>query len=149
MRIPSALYARIVKSMPVFCVDLVVRDPRGRVLLVKRANAPARGQWWLPGGRVLYHELRVDAARRKLLEECGLTAGAVREVATFDVILPKEEGIMASHTVATVFDVSVPAGPVRLDAQSTAYRWRTPAAWAKELGDGYVVEALRRAGRLG
>jgi len=34
------------------CVGAIVRDADGRLLLIRRANPPAQGQWSLPGGRV-------------------------------------------------------------------------------------------------
>lgn len=145
MRIRRPLYNRIMRSMPVFCVDLLVRDARGRVLMLKRANAPMKGQWWLPGGRVLYREPRPDAARRKLREECGLEASALRELGTFDIIVDEQQAPMASHTVATVYEAAVRRSRVRLDAQSVGHRWRTLREWGEELDDAYLSNILRLA----
>src|ERR1700675_4477723 len=46
----------------------------GAVLLVKRARAPWRGAWSLPGGSIEAHELAPDSALRELKEETGVTA---------------------------------------------------------------------------
>jgi 8-oxo-dGTP diphosphatase len=65
---------------PAVAVGLVARDRAGRLLLVKRANPPAKGRWSLPGGRVEAGETIVEAAVRELREETGLEA-TVGEVA--------------------------------------------------------------------
>lgn len=54
------------------CVGAVVHDDDGRLLLVRRANEPARGRWSLPGGRVEAGEDDAAAVRREVLEETGL-----------------------------------------------------------------------------
>jgi colanic acid biosynthesis protein WcaH len=131
MIIPDDLYRRILPVLPIPCVDLLVVDRGGRVLLVKRRNEPAKGLWWIPGGRVHFGELRAAAALRKLQEECGLrAAGAPLELSTEDLILPNGQG-GDSHVIATVYRIDVDAGtPVVLDAQSEAAEWRTVAQWA-------------------
>jgi 8-oxo-dGTP diphosphatase len=54
------------------CVGAVVHDAAGRLLLVRRANDPGRGQWSLPGGHVEPGESDADAVARELREETGL-----------------------------------------------------------------------------
>src|SRR2546426_5623336 len=45
---------------------------RGRVLLVRRAFAPARGAWDVPGGFIEAGGMAAQAARRELREEAGI-----------------------------------------------------------------------------
>ena len=52
-------------------VDVVIRTPRG-VVLIKRRNEPYKGRWALPGGFVRYGEMVEDAAAREAEEETGL-----------------------------------------------------------------------------
>ena len=54
------------------CVGAVVRDDRGRLLLVLRGHEPAAGTWSLPGGRVEAGESDAEALRREVREETGL-----------------------------------------------------------------------------
>ena len=69
--IPEPLWLDILANVPVVCVDVViVRD--GKALLVLRAEHPAKGEWWFPGGRVLKGEALRQTAHRKALEEVGL-----------------------------------------------------------------------------
>ena len=45
MLVPEELYLRIVQVMPISCVDLLVVDEAGKILLLLRKNEPAAGQW--------------------------------------------------------------------------------------------------------
>jgi ADP-ribose pyrophosphatase YjhB (NUDIX family) len=54
------------------CVGAVVLDGQGRLLLVRRRNAPGRGLWSVPGGRVEPGETLPAAVVREVREETGL-----------------------------------------------------------------------------
>jgi ADP-ribose pyrophosphatase YjhB (NUDIX family) len=54
------------------CVGALVQDDEGRLLVVRRAHDPGRGQWSVPGGRVERDESDQAAVRREVLEETGL-----------------------------------------------------------------------------
>ena len=59
-------------TVRVACAGAVVRDERGRLLLIKRAHEPAAGRWTVPGGRVEPGETAAEAAAREVREETGL-----------------------------------------------------------------------------
>jgi 8-oxo-dGTP diphosphatase len=62
------------------CVGAVVRDARGRLLLIRRGHAPSAGLWSLPGGRVEHGETPAQAVEREVLEETGLVVRAGQPV---------------------------------------------------------------------
>ena len=64
------------------CVGAVVFDAAGRLLLIRRAHAPAEGLWSIPGGRVEPGEDDIAATVREVREETGLEVRVVREVGT-------------------------------------------------------------------
>lgn len=131
--------------MPIPCVDLLVEDENGRILMIKRANEPAKGQWWFPGGRVNFLETREQAAKRKLKEECGLEALQVKEMGTHDVILDMPDDANQSHGITTLFSISVmEQGVVILDAQSLDSEWRRPAEWISIPLHPFILEQIQR-----
>lgn len=54
--LPFETFKTIVASTPLISIDLIVRNPQGEILLGKRTNRPAKGYWFVPGGRVLKDE---------------------------------------------------------------------------------------------
>lgn len=130
MQIPEQLYRDIITCMPIPCVDLMVYDQRGEVLLVKRGYTPARDYWWFPGGRILHQESRQDAVMRKLAQECGLVPAAIKELGTHDLLLERDDGLGTSHSITTVYRVIVDnPDAVQLDFQSKAARWQSDKTW--------------------
>lgn len=63
---------------------LVVHD--NKCLLVKRGREPAKNQWSLPGGLVEIGETLESAAKRELLEECGIQIELLSNFYIFEFI---------------------------------------------------------------
>lgn len=99
------------------CVGAVVHDAAGRLLLVRRANEPGRGQWSLPGGRVEPGESDASAVARELREETGL------EVRVGSLVGSVQRGPFL------IFDYAAEAVGGRLGAgdDATATAWVTRA----------------------
>jgi ADP-ribose pyrophosphatase YjhB (NUDIX family) len=70
---------------------------RGRVLLARRGKPPAQGRWSLPGGLVDLGETSVDAARREVLEECGISVRIAELVGVLDRVTRDGDGRVRYH----------------------------------------------------
>jgi 8-oxo-dGTP diphosphatase len=132
---------------------IVSTDPAHghRVLLIRRAQEPLKGEWSLPGGAVELGETLENAIRREVLEETGLTVEAVEVVKAFDRIVRDAEGRVRYHYVLVDFLCRVMGGPVCEQSVACATdaleaRWAGP----DEL-DGLTpltVEVIQEAWRM-
>lgn len=143
MWIPEQEYNELKKKIPIPCVDLVIINNLKEVLLVKRNNEPAKGEWWFPGGRVMQGETRIQAAERKLMEECGLSSLLVIEWKTFDIFIPDKEEMYISHGISTFFIFSVQDQTICLDSQSSEFEWRKLADWIGSTGNKTACSILQ------
>src|SRR5271168_278926 len=64
-------------------IVLVTREPKPRVLLIRRKGEPFAGKWAIPGGFVEMDEALEASARRELREETGLEVGDLVQLHTF------------------------------------------------------------------
>ncbi len=94
---------------------------RREILLTRRAVAPYRGRWALPGGHIEADEAAEDALKREILEEVGL-AIEPRFVGYRDEIVVRR-GI---HAVVLVFTATAADEPRALD-EVAELAWMTPA----------------------
>jgi|GEM_PF-94320 len=71
--VPKALsdrnFADVIKKAPLVSVDLIIRDRKDRVLLQFRGDRPAKGFWFVPGGRIWKFESVEDAILRVFRNE--------------------------------------------------------------------------------
>ncbi len=67
----DAMFCHVVAHAPLVAIDLVVQDRHRRLLLGWRRNPPARGYWFVPGGRVRKDETLADAFARISAAELG------------------------------------------------------------------------------
>lgn len=126
------------------CVGALVHDDGGRLLVVRRARAPAAGRWSVPGGRVEVGESDEQAVAREVLEETGLHVVVGLRVGT----------VQRAGPDATIYDIrdyacalSVVTTPVAGD-DAAEVRWVTRRELqALELPDG-LWDALVEWGML-
>lgn len=97
-----------VPDRPFVGVGAVVLDGE-RVLLVRRAHEPLKGQWSLPGGRVELGERLESAVAREVREETGLDIEVGPIVEVLDRVDRDPDGRVLHHFVLIDF-VARPAG---------------------------------------
>jgi 8-oxo-dGTP diphosphatase len=119
-------------EQPIIGVGAVVVDQE-RVLLVRRATEPLKGEWSVPGGMLeLGEELR-DGVRREVLEETGLHVEPGEVLDVFDSIFRDEQGRTQYHYVLIDYGCRVISGEARAGSDVSEVRWV----------QGYEVSALR------
>ncbi len=72
MFIPDEEFKQIVKNTPLVNIDFVIENLDGNFLLGYRTNKPAKGSWFVPGGRIRKEETIEAAFRRISKDELNL-----------------------------------------------------------------------------
>lgn len=148
--IPDAVWNDIVSNVPIVSVDLVVHTPNG-VVLGKRTNEPANGEWFVPGGRIRKREGLTDAVDRLAAEELGVEDVRVRESLGAYEHIYDTGGVDGSgkHYLANGFvvDTDSTVDEMTLDEQHSAVRAFTPAEFPADLHE-YTAAYLRDAASI-
>ncbi len=116
--IPPKLYKKIVESVPIVCVDVILKY-KDTYLLVKRANEPLKDKWWLVGGRALKGEKTKMTAIRKVREEVGLRVSNLKISGIYEDSYPKSAWGIPTSSVSIVYTGEVEAGSYKLDKTSS------------------------------
>lgn len=121
--INKKLYKKIQEVIPICCVDILILNKKNEFLLLKRNNEPARGLWWIPGGRILKGELIEKAAIRKAEEETGLKVKIKKLIGVKETIFKKGVFGKNVHTVNITFLAYANNNEVKMDNQNSEYKW--------------------------
>lgn len=104
-----------VLARPEVCVGaVVVRDDR--LLLIRRARAPGRGLWSLPGGRVERGETLAEAVVRELHEETGIDGVCGTLIGWVERIDEDHHFVILDFTVVVLDDIDPVAGDDAMEA---------------------------------
>jgi ADP-ribose pyrophosphatase YjhB (NUDIX family) len=102
----------------------ILRD--GRVLVVRRANAPANGLFSLPGGVVEAGETLHEAVVREVMEETSLAIEPVSLAGYRETIVRDDEAKVLRHFVILPFAARWLAGEPVLNEELSEWRWVEP-----------------------
>lgn len=125
------------------CVGAVIHDDEHRLLVIRRAQAPAAGRWSVPGGRVEADESDAEAVRREVLEETGLVVTVGMRVGTVEIPGPGGLTYDIRDYACAAVSGELTAGDDALDA-----RWVTRAELLALDTVRDLVETLERWGVL-
>ena len=131
-------------SHPQLAVSAAIfRD--GKILLVRRAGAPARGFYSLPGGRVEFGESLHAALHREVAEETALKIEIIG-LAGWREVLPGTGG--GGHYLIMSFAARWTAREPVLNDEHDDFRWIDPDAIGDLKLTGGLVEVIAAARRL-
>jgi 8-oxo-dGTP diphosphatase len=126
------------------CVGAVIRDERGRLLLIKRGHEPSAGLWSIPGGRIEPGETDAEALVREMREETGLEVEP-------GPLLGRVQRPGRGREVIDIRDyaATVTGGTLRAGDDAAEARWVAEADLHVLPITGGLVEALTEWGVLG
>ena len=105
--IPSGFYKKILQSMPICCVDMVLKSSN-KIYLFKRTYEPVKGEWWFLGGRVFKGESLKDAVLRKAKSEAGIDVKIKKQIGTYESFFNKnrfstKKNRNSTHSIAVCY----------------------------------------------
>ncbi|HLH87699.1 MAG TPA: NUDIX hydrolase [Xanthobacteraceae bacterium] len=112
-------------SRPILAVSAaIIRD--GRILIVRRARAPAHGLFTLPGGGVEVGETLHEAVIREVREETALIVAPLALAGYREAITRDRDGKIERHFVILPFAARWIAGDIALNEELAEARWLLP-----------------------
>ena len=126
----------------------------GRVLLVRRAREPLRGEWSIPGGLLHLGEALEEGVRRELEEETGLRVEPLKVLGVFDRILYGEEAERVRyHYVLVDYLCRLVSGELRAGSDASEVCWASreevPAHHLNKKTGAVVRKAFQEAEEMG
>jgi len=126
------IFKTVVRYTPLIAIDLIIEDAKGRVLLGKRVNSPAKGYWFVPGGRIIKDEsfekafVRISTAETST--EFSLSQASF--IGIYQHIYPGENYLddpaFGTHYITIAYLLKADPELLSLpDNQHSGYRWAT------------------------
>ena len=131
MYLSQNTFQNVVSASPLISIDLIIDDGNGCFLLGKRNNKPAKGTWFVPGGRVTKNETLDDAFIRLCNDELNIQMQrsnaeflGVYEHFYSDSVFSDE---ISTHYIVLAYKIQLQLSEINLPKeQHNAYSWMKP-----------------------
>ncbi|GAA6184556.1 GDP-mannose mannosyl hydrolase [Aliiglaciecola sp. NS0011-25] len=129
MFLDKPTFSTVIASTPLVSIDLVITNENNEALLGQRLNRPAKGYWFVPGGRILKDEPLTEAFKRLTEEELGevFTMEQATLLGPYDHFY--QDNVFgdefSTHYVAIAYKLKLtqPLENLPLDKQHGSYQW--------------------------
>lgn len=129
MWLPDQVFKTVIQSTPLISIDLVVRNEENQVLLGKRLNAPAKGFWFVPGGRVQKDENIDQAFIRLVNQELGINSSITKKDSNFLGIYEHfyednfYEEDFTTHYIVMGYEIKISQSLIEKLSQHSDFKW--------------------------
>lgn len=132
-------FKEVVRNTPLVSIDLIIENKEGDILLGWRSNSPAKGFWFVPGGRIFKDE-PLDLAFKRIAETetgCKLAMEDAIFLGVYQHLYPNEnftgEEDFGTHYIVLAYRVKIENFPDKLPQEQHTDYWR--ASLDEILGD--------------
>lgn len=122
-------FLEVIDRTPLVSIDLIIQDSGGRVLMGQRVNEPAKGKWFVPGGRICKNETLSMAFERIVFNEVGVRCpfSKAKLIGAFTHLYEAnafEVPGISTHYVVLGYQFSVEADiSLKKNAQHNGFKW--------------------------
>jgi colanic acid biosynthesis protein WcaH len=119
----------VVRLVPLISIDLIIRNSTNQVLLGFRENEPAKGFYFVPGGRILKNERLRDAFVRILRNEINYSGSfdEARPLGVYEHFYGTNyfgEPDYGTHYVVLAYEIGLKdTSGLRIDSQHREFVW--------------------------
>ena len=96
---------------------------KNQVLLIKRGQEPAKGEWSMPGGLVELGETLADAIHREIFEECSIRIRLHDQLDSFEFIEKDDHNLVKYHYIVLDFWATYKSGRLTAASDVDDARW--------------------------
>lgn len=124
------IFKTVVKNTPLIAIDFVIQNREEQILLGKRKNNPAKGFWFVPGGRIVKDERFERAFKRISSAETGmefslpeaLFLGIYEHMYTDENFM--DDPSFSTHYITLAYRLHVDSDLISLpEKQHSGYKW--------------------------